>query len=185
MVQLGGSLPNANTEIHDVRFTIGSAIEECYDDLRSQWWGDRKSLHLDCWGAIEYADGCDVTVTTQRESANALRLFFVHIGGYDPNQFGELHRNLLIVAADASLAKAKALRSVAGWAQPHRDKLFEVETAIDVGASAGRRGQFVRLTKANAVRPFEFLCRFTPIGTAAKKRLMPSRARARQDLGRA
>lgn len=77
-----------------------------------------------------------------------LTLFFINLGGYDPAEFGELHRNVLIVEKDAGAAKAKALRSVAAWRQPHRDKLFEVETTIDIGASAARAGCALRLTKA-------------------------------------
>jgi hypothetical protein len=28
--------------------------------VAGRWWGDRKSLHLDCWGAVEQADGYDI-----------------------------------------------------------------------------------------------------------------------------
>jgi Domain of Unknown Function (DUF1543) len=164
MAQVGGSVPNANTELHDIRFAIGATIEDCYDDLRSQWWGHPKSLHLDCWGAIEYADGYDVAVATEPPVHDALRLFFVNLGGYDLPEFGELHRNVLIVENNAISAKAKALRSVAAWRQPHRDRLFEVETTVDIRASAGRPGLSIRLTRSEAAKPFTFFCRFAPIG---------------------
>jgi hypothetical protein len=47
MFYVGGNCGNSNVELHDVRFAIGDAPEDCYDDLRRQWWGDPKSLHLD------------------------------------------------------------------------------------------------------------------------------------------
>jgi hypothetical protein len=36
MVYVGGSMTGANTELHDVRFSIRETIEDCYDDLRRQ-----------------------------------------------------------------------------------------------------------------------------------------------------
>jgi hypothetical protein len=164
MVYVGGGFRNANTELHDMRFSIGETIEACYDDLRRQWWGDPKSLHLDAWGAVEQADGFDVVLSHERADDNALRLFFVNLGGYRPNQFEELHRNVLVVATDAAAAKTRALRRIQGWAQPHRDKLFEVEKTIDIGLLTERTGYSIRLTKAPIERPFAFECRYVPIG---------------------
>src|SRR5579871_3535187 len=110
--------------------------------------GRSNSLHLDAWGAVEQADAFEVELTHERSTGSDLRLFFVNLGGYRPGQFEELHRNVLIVASDAKGAKARALTIVHGWAQPHRDRLFEVEKAIDVGFFAERTGYSVRLTKA-------------------------------------
>ena len=163
MVYVGGSFANANIELHDVRFSIGATIEDCHDDLRSQWWGDPKSLHLDSWGEVTQADGYDIAVTREPRMDVLLRLFFVNLGGYRPDEFGELHRDVLVVAPDARAAKARALQSVHDWKQPHRDNLFEVEKAIDVGALAESGGQFVALTKAASERPFRFTCRYVPI----------------------
>jgi hypothetical protein len=112
MAQVGGSVASANTELHDIRFTIGETIEDCYDDLRSQWWGDPGTLHLDAWGVVDHTDGFDVAVTTEPQPGAALRLFFVNLGGYDPAKFGQLHRNLLIVEKNARAVKSKTLRSV-------------------------------------------------------------------------
>lgn len=163
-------VPNANTELHDIRFAIGRKIADCYDDLRAQWWGDPKTLHLDCWGAVEQADGYDVEVAAEPHQQRALRLFFVNLGGYDPGEFGELHRDVLIVEKDASAAKTKALRSVSAWPQPHRDKLFQVETTVDIGSSTARAGCFLRLTASSAERPFQFACKYVPIGGTAAAR---------------
>ncbi|MGC1555455.1 MAG: DUF1543 domain-containing protein, partial [Bradyrhizobium sp.] len=55
MFYVGGNCGNSNVELHDVRFSIGEAAEDCHDDLRRQWWGEPRSLHLDCWGAVEQA----------------------------------------------------------------------------------------------------------------------------------
>ncbi|WP_245321720.1 DUF1543 domain-containing protein [Bradyrhizobium sp. LTSPM299] len=147
MFYIGGDCQNSNVELHDVRFSVGQSIEDCYDDLRAQWWGDPKSLHLDCWGEINQADGYDVSLTREPAAA-AGRLFFVNLGGYDPKQFSELHRNVLLVASDAPAAKARALTLIEGWNLPHKDRLFEIEKAVDISAAMERRGYSLRLSKA-------------------------------------
>jgi hypothetical protein len=65
MFYVGGNCGNSNVELHDVRFAIGQTPEDCFEDLRRQWWGEPKSLHLDCWGAVEQADGYDIELSTR------------------------------------------------------------------------------------------------------------------------
>jgi hypothetical protein len=164
MFYIGGDCGNSNIELHDIRFSMGNRAEDCYDDLRRQWWGDSKSLHLDCWGAIEQADGFDVSLTTAPPGDMPAKLFFVNLGGYSAREFGELHSNVLIVAADAKAAKQKALARVNGWAQPHKDRLFEIEKAVDVTALMNTYGCFLTLTPATNEKPFRFHCEYLPIG---------------------
>ena len=57
MFYVGGNCGNSNVELHDVRFSIGHTVEDCLEDLRRQWWGEPKSLHLDCWGVVEQEIG--------------------------------------------------------------------------------------------------------------------------------
>jgi hypothetical protein len=165
MFYIGGNCGNSNIELHDVRFSIGENPEDCYEDLRRQWWGEPKSLHLDCWGVIEQADGFDVTVTASPPPSNSGSLFFVNLGGYDPSEFSELHRNVLLVAADASAAKVRALAEIQGWTEPHRDKAFEVEKTLDVSALAAQGpGCYLTLTTAKDAKRFNFVCKYRPIG---------------------
>jgi len=163
MFYVGGNYGGSNIELHDVRFSIGETPEDCHDDLRKQWWGDPESLHLDCWGAVEQADGFDVELAKEAPGNGVERLFFVNLGGYDASEFTELHKNILLVAPEAKAAKAKALARVQDWSVPHKDKLFEVETTVDVTASMRRYGYFLRLTKATSEKPFTFVCEYLPI----------------------
>jgi hypothetical protein len=164
MFYVGGNCGNSNVELHDVRFSIGNAPEDCYDDLRRQWWGDPKSLHLDSWGIVEQADGYDVALTASPQHDAAPKLFFVNLGGYDPRQFGELHKNVLIAAPDIKLAKQRALEQVNDWVQPHKDRIFEIEQAIDLTALSGQYGCALSLTPAASPRPFVFQCLYLPLG---------------------
>jgi len=164
MFYIGGNCGNSNIELHDVRFSVGNLPEDCYDDLRQQWWGDPESLHLDCWGSVEQTDGFDVTLTTEPPSDTSARLFFVNLGGYNPAEFSELHRNVLIVAPDAAAAKQKALGQVTDWVQPHKDRIFEIDKAIDVTALMESRGCALTLEPATIQKPFAFHCEYLPIG---------------------
>jgi hypothetical protein len=166
MFYIGGSYRNSNVELHDVRFCVGETAEACHDDLRRQWWGDPDSLHLDCWGPVEQADGFDIAIAAGAEPSDE-RLFFANMGGYDPREFSELHRNVLLVARDAKTAKQRALSQVAGWSLPHKDNLFEVENLLDLSKLAAERGYGLKLTPATAEKPFAFTCDYRPIGVSA------------------
>ena len=47
LVVLGGRANKANIELHDVRWVVGSKIEDTYDTLRKDWFGSLKGLHID------------------------------------------------------------------------------------------------------------------------------------------
>jgi hypothetical protein len=164
MFYVGGDCANSNVELHDVRFSLGNSPEDCYEDLRRQWWGEPKSLHLDCWGPVEQADGFDITLTTEAPSDTSSKLFFVNLGGYNPLDFAELHKNILIVAPDASAAKQKAMSQINDWSQPHKDRIFEIEKAIDLTALMRSYGCFLSLRRATIPKPFVFQCEYLPIG---------------------
>jgi hypothetical protein len=168
MFYVGGNYGNSNVELHDVRFSIGEAAEDCYGDLRRQWWGDPESLHLDCWGAVEQADGYDIELSSKPSEDIKLKLFFVNLGGYDPSAFTELHKNVLVVSSGEAAAKAKAKAQINHWQKPHRDRLFEIEKTLDVSAQMQRHGHHLILRPAAQEKPFHFECDYRPI-TEAKR----------------
>ena len=163
MVYVGGMAEGCHVELHDVRFVIGETIEACYDDLRAQWWGTPESLHLDCWGAVHWADGHGVELRDDPQESGS-RLWFVNLGGYDPNLFTELHENLLVVAGDAREAKKRALTQIEGWTAPHKDNVLTVEASVDVGAGVERAGRYLHLLQDCPQIPFVFEARYVPIG---------------------
>ncbi|MBB5373091.1 DUF1543 domain-containing protein [Acidocella aromatica] len=164
MFAIGGDYRNSNVELHDVRFATGETEAECYPELHRQWWGDAESLHLDAWGELAQADGYDITISAEPVAAGQPRLFFVNLGGYNGTEFGELHKNLLLVAEDAKAAVARALAQVQGWNEPHKDGVFEVDKALDLSADLARRGLHLHLRPASAEQPFRFSCGYIPIG---------------------
>jgi len=57
LVVVGGRAKKANIELHDVRWVVGSKIEDTYDTLRNDWFGSSKGLHIDSYKRIQYIDG--------------------------------------------------------------------------------------------------------------------------------
>ena len=62
LVVLGGRAAKANVELHDVRWVVGSCIEDSYDLLRRDWFGSLAGLHIDSYKRINYVDGYKINL---------------------------------------------------------------------------------------------------------------------------
>jgi len=62
LVVLGGRAKKANIELHDVRWVVGSKIEDTYDTLRKDWFGSPKGLHIDSYKKIKHIDGYKINL---------------------------------------------------------------------------------------------------------------------------
>ena len=62
LVVLGGRAKKANIELHDVRWVVGSKIEDTYNVLRSDWFGSMQGLHIDSYKKIKYVDGYKINL---------------------------------------------------------------------------------------------------------------------------
>src|SRR5688572_13558434 len=98
VVYVGGKTETSLIEVHDIHFAVGNKIEDTYEQLRNQWWGTPKSLHLDAWGIVKTVDDYDVILKPEPVTDQVNKLFFLNLGGYDPKQFTELHKNMFVVA---------------------------------------------------------------------------------------
>ena len=49
LVFLVSRVKKANIELHDVRWVVGSKIDDTYDNLRKHWFGSQKGLHIDSY----------------------------------------------------------------------------------------------------------------------------------------
>jgi hypothetical protein len=163
IIYIGGTHEKAFIEVHDMRFIVAENIEGTYDELKRTWWGTPKSLHLDAWGSLEYADGHNVTLSNE-PSTYENKLYFVNLGGYDKKQFMEAHKNVFVVAPTASKAKVRALKQILHWESYHRDYQFEVDDILDVTDIASKNNLYINLEPTDIEKEFEFTCKFTPIG---------------------
>ena len=116
LVVLGGRAKKANIELHDVRWVIGSKIEDTYDTLRKYWFGSSKSLHIDSFKKIKHIDGYKINLRNVENlkiknnkfsyiSKSKNNLWFVNLGGYDPSSMQEKHEFGMVVASSSSEAK--------------------------------------------------------------------------------
>ena len=162
-VYVGGTMPGANIELHDMRFVVAASIRDTYAELRRQWWGAPTSLHLDCWAEITHVDGYRVELRPE-PSRGREKLWFVNLGGYDPTEFAERHQNVFVIATSIVSAKARALESVIGWDELHRDDLYEAEQAFRLDKAATEQRLYIHLIPDGPAKPVSFTCKYIPIG---------------------
>ena len=142
LVVLGGRVKEANIELHDVRWVVGSKIEDTYDTLRKDWFGSPKGLHIDSYKKIKYIDGYKINlknfekVKIEKKKLIKKRkakkyLWFVNIGGYDPSSMQEKHEFGLVTALNKleakNIAKSKWL---IGFKKKHKDDISPLEILI-------------------------------------------------------
>jgi len=142
LVVLGGRAKRANIEQHDVRWVVGSKIEDTYDTLRKDWFGSPKGLHIDSYKKIKYIDGYKINLINfekdKIEKKQLLKknkakpyLWFVNIGGYNPTSMQEKHEFGLVIASNkleaTLIAKSKWL---VGCKKKHKDDIASLERLI-------------------------------------------------------
>ena len=142
LVVLGGRAEKANIELHDVRWVVGSKIEDTYDTLRKDWFGSPKGLHIDSYKKIKYIDGYKINlinVENQKTEKKQLEkkikpkktLWFVNIGGYNPTSMQEQHEFGLVAASTKleakNIAKSKWL---IGCKKKHKDDIASLEILL-------------------------------------------------------
>jgi hypothetical protein len=137
-VYLGGRAPRCNTELHDVVFVVGEAIEACYVSLMDKWFGDPLRLHIDSWMELQCVDGHRISLQSAPPASDK-KLFFINLGAYLPGQFTELHANAFAVATNEidvkKRAKAELLR---GTQSVHTDDLFDIDDCLEISEVDGR-----------------------------------------------
>ena len=135
LVVLGGKANKANIELHDVRWVIGSKIEDTYNVLRENWFGSFEGLHIDSYKKINYVDGYKINLKNIENEKlknhkfhdvnyQQMNLWFVNIGGYDPTSMQEKHEFGLVVASSSLEAKNKAKSKwLNGCKKKHKDDI--------------------------------------------------------------
>ncbi len=144
LVVVGGRSPKANIELHDVRWVIGSKIEDTFDQLRNDWFGSANGLHIDSYKKIDSIDGYRIFIREKenrelknkifkKEKTSNKKLWFVNIGGYDPSSMQEKHEFGLLVASTSSEAKNKAKSKwLIDCKQKHKDDISVIKSFTDV-----------------------------------------------------
>lgn len=165
VIYVGGKTETSLIEVHDIHFALGEKIEDTYDQVRKQWWGTPQSLHLDAWGILKSVDDYDIVLKSEPLKNKTDKLFFINLGGYDPREFTELHKNIFVIAEHEDEAKLKAKATVSHWHVPHRDNLYEIENCVNVSDLLIKQGLSIHLQPTHQPTPFNFNCKYVPIGS--------------------
>ena len=116
MIGLGGSIQNANCEVHSMQFMIANSIEETYEEMKQRWFGD--SLHIDSYTEIKYIDGYQIDM----DSNSDLNPYMVVYGGYQKGVIDELHDYSIVLANSKEDAKKDMVEG-----QKYQTEFYEYE----------------------------------------------------------
>jgi hypothetical protein len=131
-VYLGGRAPKCNTELHDVVFVVAPSIEASYERLLDKWFGSPLRLHIDSWILLDQVDGYRVVLSHQSPNQPE-KLYFINLGAYRPDEFTELHANMLLVGRDEAEIKQRAKNALLrGAITVHTDDLFDVDDCLSI-----------------------------------------------------
>jgi hypothetical protein len=107
MVLLGCKPKHRLTEQHDIFFGIANSLKELSSQFYNFWPEGKKNLHVDAWREVTSIDGYSVKIGTKTSAeveTTPKKIFFMNLGGYQKNEFEELHFKLLVVAENISEA---------------------------------------------------------------------------------
>lgn len=136
MLLLGCNPPGRYVEQHDVFFGIGSSMKDLVSAIKAFWPEAKKDLHLDAWREVTRVQNYVIRPrlkTEVAESQDALKLFFINLGGYRKGEFEEQHYKILIVAKDSAgavkLAKKETFFKEMGFkgAPSHIDEKYGID----------------------------------------------------------
>lgn len=148
---LGGKHERANVEIHDVIPVISSEIYSAFPYLKEQWFGLEAGLHMDSWMKINGVSykGIDYRIEIKSTPAptNELKVFLINLGAYIQNQFGEVHKYLVVAGKDKADAKAQGKLAIEDhWFKAHTDAVIDVDDCLELNII---NEKFIHLVKGS------------------------------------
>ncbi len=114
MLLLGCKPPGRHVEQHDFFFGIAGSLKELIPHINDFWPEASYRIHIDAWREVTIVDGYRVEILQRSANNNTSfseeKLFFINLGGYQPDRFEEQHYVLLNVKHNkaAAIKEAKA-----------------------------------------------------------------------------
>ena len=114
--------------------------KDTFDNLRTNWFGSNKGLHIDSYKKIRSVDGYKINLKNKKldKKSNpnknySKNLWFVNLGAYDPSSMQEKHEFGLVVASNALEAKNKAKSKwLLGFKKKHKDDISSVDILSEI-----------------------------------------------------
>lgn len=111
MLMLGCTPPGRHIEQHDIFFGVAESLNQLVPEIKA-FWPEPERIHIDAWREVNLVDGYQINVVSREgESAkekSGQKLFFINLGGYQPDRFEEQHYIVLAVGDDRSVAIKKS-----------------------------------------------------------------------------
>lgn len=106
MVLIGCKPTGRHTEQHDVFFGIAHELKELIPAMESFWPEAKGNMHIDGYRAVKQVNGYDISIvpSTELNTDQSAKLFFINLGGYKKNEFEEFHYKMIVAAEDKSSA---------------------------------------------------------------------------------
>ncbi len=105
-------------------------------------------MHIDAWAQINGLEfegrSYALQFTDAQPQQSDEKLWLINLGGYDPREFGELHRYVLVVAQNAMVAKQRGKAYFARhWQKQHTDRVLDVDDCIAIDQVYGHYVQLL------------------------------------------
>jgi len=122
MVLIGCKPNGRHTEQHDIFFGIASQLRDLIPEMLSFWPEANGRLHVDGWREVTQVDGQEITIHPRSAdlAQQAMKLFFINLGGYKKDEFEEFHYKMVVAAPDSSSA-IKTAKKTAFFKHTHFD----------------------------------------------------------------
>ena len=129
-----------------MRFVAADTIEESIPQLRAAWWGTPSSLHIDGYAELTHVDGRRIEVVPGQAPASPEQsLWFINVGGYAPELFGEQHTYLFMIGASKAEIWTRARQHTPDWTSRHKDNLSAIDDILEVNTLLGTEGLHIRI----------------------------------------
>ncbi|MCF8998344.1 DUF1543 domain-containing protein [Acinetobacter nectaris] len=136
IVLLGGKHEKANIEVHDIRPVICSNLSDAYTALKKQWFGVQKGLHIDGWmkiNGVHYHNQPYQITISEKPQLSDLKPYLINLGAYIPQEFGEVHKYLIVAGMNPAEAKQQGKQAIEKhWFKPHTDAVVDVDACIEL-----------------------------------------------------
>lgn len=134
---LGGKHEKANVEVHDVIPFISSDLSSAYSYLKEQWFGLKKGVHIDAWMKIDgvsyQSQDFKIQICDKPSEKSLHKLYLINLGAYVPDQFGEVHKYLIVAGLNKADAKAQGKLAVEShWFKAHTDAVIDVDDCLEL-----------------------------------------------------
>jgi hypothetical protein len=114
MLMLGCVPPGRHVEQHDVFFAIGESLNQLVPEIKA-FWPEPERIHIDAWREVTAVEDYKINIVDKEStvpSAETKKLFFINLGGYQPNKFEEQHYVVLTVKDSKAQATAEAKKTL-------------------------------------------------------------------------